>query len=458
MAVWNVVRSSELSSEFILAPQYYQRIHYVNLEAITATGSYLKLGDCLREPLQRGIQPIYDEDADVPVINSQHIHLHELILGENNRRTTLHQKAGKGTVKRYDVLLNSTGDVTIGRAQVVLDNTRAVVDSHVTIIRTCASLDPVYLYVFLNSKPGRLQTERYCSGSSGQIELRKSAIENYIVWLPSDEFQSNIRQLILRAFDQRKQASDLYSQAESLLLAELGLGKVDLSHSLFYEARYSETVKTGRLDAEYFATDPLREWLSPYPTRALEKLVEKIENGLTPAASEYAEEGIPILKVGGLLDKGEISWLGDHVSTNSRINNTSKGRAKSKDVFVLCAAHHVRYIGKTGLLWGVPEGQVYRYVGELIGIRCSSEIRPEVLTVYLNLDPVLHSVQRLVRGLSAHLYPQDLATLPVPLLPDKVQDKISDMLGESHAARQESKRLIDKAVRLVEEAIYGTGR
>ncbi|RMD64859.1 hypothetical protein D6833_03765 [Candidatus Parcubacteria bacterium] len=270
----------------------------------------------------------------------------------------------------------------------------------------------------------------------------------------------HLNTFVWSAAEKLQRSFALYSQAESLLLAELGLDKLDLSRSLSFEAPYSDTKEAARIDAEYFAGDPLKGWHSPYPTKPLKKLTIKIESGLTPAASEYSEEdsrdGTPILKVGGLVSKGEISWLGDRTQKDLRSSKTSKGLCGARDVFVLSAGHHVRYIGKSGMLWEAPEGrEVCRYVGELIRIQCSDQLLPEFLTVYLNLPPVLRSIQRLVRGMSAHLYPQDLAALKVPVVEKILQNQVARLLEESHNARKESKRLIDEAVRLVEEAMLG---
>ncbi len=449
MAVWNVIQKRHLWPRIDLAAEHYHPDKISCLEL---------LGHSSGRPLSSIARPVREivtsPPAGGPVFDTNAASTH--ILTEESAQQEKRISAKK---------IGRSGDVIISRLRSYLKQVawipEAIHSAYLTtefvVLRSRNNSPIAHLLPFLLSNP--VQTVLHWSqDGSEHPRFKEEVLLSLNIPHAVLSHVTDLNALIYDAASNLQHSFDLYSQAESLLLTELGLDKIDLSPSLFFEARYSETIKAGRLDAEYFASDPLIQWRAPYPTKPLGELAVKIENGLTPASSEYSEDGPPILKVGGLLNKGEISWLGDRVSINSRINNTSKGQAKSNDVFVLCAAHHVRYIGKSGMLWEVPEGQVCRYVGELIGIRCSSQLRPEILTVYLNLAPVFHSVQRLIRGLSAHLYPQDLATLPVPLLPDKVQDEISDMLGKSHAARQESKRLIDKAVRLVEKSILETGR
>jgi hypothetical protein len=120
----------------------------------------------------------------------------------------------------------------------------------------------------------------------------------------------------------------------------------------------------------------------------------------------------------------------------------------------LCAAHHIRYIGKAGLFEGIRgySGPV-RSVGELITVRAGETISAPVLCLYLNLAAVRLESQRRVRGLSAHLYPADFATLPVPRIPRRIQEDLGELLSISTKARRSSSDLIDRAKRTIEEGI-----
>lgn len=94
-----------------------------------------------------------------------------------------------------------------------LEETEAIVDSHVTILRTVDELDPVFLAVFLNSRLGYLQTERAWTGSFGQIELRREAIEDFRILVPPLEAQLAVRNDIEAAHPARLEAKRLWMKA-----------------------------------------------------------------------------------------------------------------------------------------------------------------------------------------------------------------------------------------------------
>lgn len=74
-------------------------------------------------------------------------------------------------VKKNDVLINSTGDGTIGRVAVYDHDFPAVVDGHITILRF-SDLDLAwYVAAYLMSNDGQKQMIRYINGSSGQVEI-----------------------------------------------------------------------------------------------------------------------------------------------------------------------------------------------------------------------------------------------------------------------------------------------
>lgn len=195
----------------------FQPKHAILSNRIRETGQAILLKERVREPIRRGVLPEYIEGGDIPVINSQHVGKTHIEL-DNNRYTSrdfaAQEKNQRGLVGQYDVLLNSTGYITIGRCQVLLDDIRALADGHISIIRPTPDLDPVYLSFYLNSMAGQLQTEQGWTGSSGQIELRPDIIGNYIVWGAPAAIQREIRQLVEKSHKARKEASQLLETAK----------------------------------------------------------------------------------------------------------------------------------------------------------------------------------------------------------------------------------------------------
>ena len=80
-------------------------------------------------------------------------------------------KKKKAGVVENDVLINSTGDGTIGRVAIYNRTFPAVVDGHITILRFKDSDLAWYVAAYLLSDEGQNQLYRYINGSSGQVEL-----------------------------------------------------------------------------------------------------------------------------------------------------------------------------------------------------------------------------------------------------------------------------------------------
>lgn len=92
----------------------------------------------------------------------------------------------KAAVQKNDILINSTGDGTIGRVAVYNYDFPAVVDGHITIVRYKDMKTAWYVAAFLMTEVGQNQIYRYINGSSGQVEIYPQDIAR--IWVkPADE-------------------------------------------------------------------------------------------------------------------------------------------------------------------------------------------------------------------------------------------------------------------------------
>jgi type I restriction enzyme M protein len=96
-----------------------------------------------------------------------------------------------------DILINSTGDGTIGRVAVYNEDFPALVDGHITIVRLIDPARAWYVAAYLLSKEGQRQIYRYINGSSGQVEIYPQDIAR--IWVPlaipnSDEIGERLRE------------------------------------------------------------------------------------------------------------------------------------------------------------------------------------------------------------------------------------------------------------------------
>lgn len=131
--------------------------------------------------IQRGKSPKYADRSELPVVNQKCIRWTRL---ETQHLKFIHPEQfdawdAARRIQPGDVLWNSTGTGTVGRAYLVQkrDCTPAkVVDSHVTIVRPSAAIEPRYLFSWIRSAAVQDKILEMCDGTTNQIELSRTAI------------------------------------------------------------------------------------------------------------------------------------------------------------------------------------------------------------------------------------------------------------------------------------------
>ena len=148
---------------------------------------WARLGS-LSSYIQRGKGPVYAEHSAHRVISQKCIRWYGLDVGPARFITpeSLTKYEDIRYLKSGDLLWNSTGTGTIGRACLVpqdLDDAGLVADSHVTVVRP-VSLDSVYLWRWIQSPYVQNEIEGSASGTTNQIELNTSTVINQVIPVP----------------------------------------------------------------------------------------------------------------------------------------------------------------------------------------------------------------------------------------------------------------------------------
>jgi type I restriction enzyme S subunit len=126
-----------------------------------------------------------------------------------------------------DLLWNSTGTGTIGRACLVpdeLDGAEFVADSHVTVIRS-QKINKHFLWRWIQSPIVQSEIENSASGTTNQIELNTSTVINHLIPLPSIAEQrrivAKIDQLMARCDELEKLRDEREQKRRSVHTAAL---------------------------------------------------------------------------------------------------------------------------------------------------------------------------------------------------------------------------------------------
>jgi restriction endonuclease S subunit len=194
-----------------LDAEFYQ-VKYDKLLNIIKAHVPFKFIKEIRTENFRGLQPFYEKDGELSIINSKHILETSLDYGNfektNPNNWDLQSRA---RVYKGDILTYTTG-ANIGRTQVYLTEERALASNHVNILRLKCE-NPYYVGFVLNSIVGRLQTEKYSAGSA-QAELYPKDIDEFIIPLLNEEVQVRIIKMVEDSFRLKKQSEYLLEVAK----------------------------------------------------------------------------------------------------------------------------------------------------------------------------------------------------------------------------------------------------
>ena len=158
-----------------------------NMKKTTTKDWEIKTLEEVCEFISRGISPKYTESQGLVVVNQKCIRNHvvnlELTrLHDNNLKAVSSEKF----IKNGDVLINSTGTGTLGRVAQVTEDIKATVDSHVTIVRPNTEIFDKRFFAWVLFSLEK-EIEESGAGASGQTELSRDTVRNFIVLYPKDK-------------------------------------------------------------------------------------------------------------------------------------------------------------------------------------------------------------------------------------------------------------------------------
>jgi len=188
----------------------------VNLEKITSL-------------ISRGIAPKYSDNSDQIVINQKCIRNHMIDLSQ--ARTHTPKVINEKWLRFGDLLINSTGDGTLGRAaQVWFQPPNITVDSHVTVVRPAK--ENLIFYIGLWGILHEREIECLHTGSTGQTELPKERVKALELHLPDngtlDRFNTLIAPMAAAIVSKQNENNKLATLRDALL-PKLMSGEIDVS-------------------------------------------------------------------------------------------------------------------------------------------------------------------------------------------------------------------------------------
>lgn len=447
MAISNLVMLSNLEGANRMDAEYYHPEYVVERRRLRqADVIRLKTAAFITDG-QHGYH-IVDPSSEIRHITAKCV-LEGLVTDDGADRLSVvtHNKNLRSALTPEDVLITTAG--SIGECGIVTNSILpANIDQDVARIhiRNRELLSPYYLLGFLLSKYGQLQIRFNITGQDRQ----HLAIEKiHEIYVPVLSVASAVEELVKDSIGLRLSSVELYDKGEDLLLEELGLEDFYPKHELSYTASLSKAFNVHRVDAEYF---------QPAYNEVTDKVIS-YKNGYTTLLSS-TEPVRPDFDPGRYLGSSfRYVELADIDTSVGIIRSASEIRCEE-------APSRARRILKRGdVIASSVEGSLEKvalvdeeYEGSLASTGFfqfrSRGTQPEVLLTLSKSAVLQAQLKRECAGTILTAVPNDsLKRIIIPLLPPEIQERIAELIRQSHEARRKARDLLEEAKRKVEEAI-----
>jgi len=452
----SIIQKSQLEGANRLDAEYYQPEYLDNDRNLERTGF-----DCLQKlsaiEITKGETPLWRGDEyverGIPFLRSENLIPGGLDLSNLvfiSEKVNARMKRSK--IFPNDVLVAIVG-ATIGQTGLAMDSYAEYnTNQAIAIVRPRNEEIASYLAIILETKFCQFQIDRLKGGGSrDNLDLHEvKIIKIPKVSLSTIDYCSSIIQK-MRILE--KQIESLYSQAEELLLEELGLKDFKIEDDLTYIVNSLDAESAHRADAEYFK--PKYNTLISKVKVQMSKLGDlvSIKKGIEPGSEEYQDEGKLFIRVSSLSKNGiedkDQKYLNDELYEKLKKDYEPK---VGEILLTKDATPGIAYVLK-GPVEGIISGGILR-------LKLKNDIGPEYLALCINSIIGQWQAERDAGGsVITHWKPEQIKNLFIPILPKPTQQKITDLVQKSHQASKKSKELLEEAKRKVEEMIEkGSGK
>ncbi len=308
-----------------------------------------------------------------------------------------------------------------------------------------------FIVAFLNSRIGLALMQREFQGN---VQLHLSLDDGKKLPIPklSFEFQTQIDGLIRSVDATNDERKNKLAEAETTLLAALGLAGWSPPEPLSYTARAADALTAARLDAQYFMPSKLQMIVALHamPGQPLGARFKSVREMFDPAKADpdllVRNFDLPDALDPILADDKELAACGDVGSLKKTMQNGDVAMSRLR---VYLKETAVVRTGPSHLAVGSSEFLVLRPAD-----RKTNRIAPETLMIFLRSAPV-QTILKWCQDGSQHprFSERDLLAIPVPDAVADVSSEIEAAVQSAFAARACSRALLSSAKRAVEIAI-----
>jgi type I restriction enzyme, S subunit len=283
----------------------------------------VRLGEIISH-ISRGVSPKYSENNEgITVINQKCIRNNKISFDQARLHDKSKNFSQNKIVKKFDILINSTGVGTLGRLAQNTNNFDFIVDSHITILRLLENENINPEYIGFNLRHQENFIESLGKGATGQTELSKEDLKEIQITLPPLPIQDKIAE-VLSNYDDLIEGNNRRIQ-----ILESQAAKIYTEWFVHYRYPGSENVPLIDSSTKYGMIP--QDW----EVRSLSEITSIITKGTTPTTigKNFCVSGVNYLKIETIGSHGEI--LNDKFTFISKETHELLKRSKLEEFDIL---------------------------------------------------------------------------------------------------------------------------
>jgi len=381
----------------------------------------------------------------------QYIEISEIDLttGEYNKSEILGENTpdrAQWIVKQNDVIVSTVRPIR-NAVSLINEEAKNIVCSSGFAVLESEKIEPEYLFVYLKSQPIINLLDRQTTATMYPA-VTTDDILNTKIYLADENFRQQIKNKVIESQKELENSKVLYSQAENLLLEELGLKDYKVDDELSRVVNFSETKDVHRIDAEYFQPkyEKLISKIKKQNVKLLGDLVS-LKKGIEPGGDAYQNEGKLFIRVSSISKNGLIDKDQKYLSEELYQQLRKKLEPKMGEILLTKdATPGIAYVLKEPIEGIIASG--------IVRLKVKKNVEPEYIALCINSLVGQMQIERDAGGsIIVHLKPDQIKNLKIPILPKSVQQKIADLVHKSHESRRKAKQLLEEAKQKVEAMI-----
>jgi len=447
MTNFSIIQKNQLEGALRLDSEYYQPEYFIDF----TKGNWKPIKDVLKK-CQYGLSlAMNDKKIGYPMFKMDNIE-DAFLLEDDVRYADISKETfGNFKLKKNDIFFNRVNsEEFVGRTGINKLNLESTFASYLIRLQPNeAEILPDYLNIFLNSKFGLRQIKKYARRAVNQANVNAEELKQFKIAILPMAVQKEIEKLSNESWSEIQKSKLLYQQAENLFLEGLGLNGFDNEERLSSIVNLSDVESAHRIDAEYFQPKYkiIEDRVAKYNVHKLGDLVS-MRKGIEVGAEEYQEEGRIFIRVSSMTKFGIVEsdqkYLSDKLYEKLKDDFEPK---KGEILLTKDATPGIAFVLKKDIQ-GIVSGGTLRLKLKI------KEVEAEYLALCLNSKIGQMQAERDAGGsIIAHWKPEQIKNVLIPILPKETQQKIAELVIQSHEARKKSKELLEEAKRKVEEMI-----